>query len=410
MNASDGTTGSSEPGARKARTRGLFEHPKGSGVWWVCYFDEHGRRHREKVGPKSLALKVYQKRKTEVQERRFFPERIRRRDVLVSEYLQEFMAEQVSGKLRNAKHYEQYRTRWEKALRGKTLRQVLPEDIARFITQRRVAGKAPATINRELAFLRRVFNVALKNRKVDANPVTSDVFSKENNQRVRYLTADEETRLRAALGEAEWPPVAFALHTGFRQGNQFRLQWADVNFDTGMIRARHTKSGEDYFVPMNDELRALLRALPSRMRSAWVFPSATGATPLDARNYVNRVFTPALGKAGIQGFRWHDLRHTFASRLVMAGVDLRTVQELMGHKTLAMTMRYAHLSPAHKLDAVQRLNAPANAAHRATTTATDVTRRRSALAGGAQVVELPGESSGGDWNRTSDLGIMRPSL
>jgi site-specific recombinase XerD len=79
---------------------------------------------------------------------------------------------------------------------------------------------------------------------------------------------------------------------------------------------------------------------------------------LDAKNFVHRVFLPAIEKAGIKEFRWHDLRHTFASRLVMAGVDIRTVQELMGHKTLAMTTRYAHLSAAHKLDAVQKLNRP----------------------------------------------------
>jgi len=107
-----------------------------------------------------------------------------------------------------------------------------------------------------------------------------------------------------------------------------------------------------------------LRALPSRLKSAWVFPSETGETPLDGQNFVNRVFVKALTKAKIEDFSWHCLRHTFASRLVMAGVDLRTVQELMGHKTLAMTLRYSHLSLGHQLDAVQRLNA---AAHRVVT-------------------------------------------
>src|SRR5262249_42943574 len=125
-----------------------------------------------------------------------------------------------------------------------------------------------------------------------------------------------------------------------------------------------SKSGEARRVPMNDTVRDVLRALPSRLKSPWVFPSATGETKLDARNYMNRVFDPALEDAGITDFRWHDLRHTFASRLVMAGVDLRTVQELMGHKTQAMTLRYSHLSPGHQLDAVQRL------ASRSTGTAT----------------------------------------
>src|SRR2546427_832178 len=116
-----------------------------------------------------------------IAERRFLPERIRRRDVLVSDYLKEYMTEHVVGRLRNAKHYEQYRVRWNEALKGKSLRQVLHEDVARYVMKRRNAGKAPATINRELAFLRRVFNVAIKNEKADRNPVTADLFFKENN-------------------------------------------------------------------------------------------------------------------------------------------------------------------------------------------------------------------------------------
>jgi len=152
-----------------------------------------------------------------------------------------------------------------------------------------------------------------------------------------------------------------------------------------------------------------LRALPSRLKSAWVFPSETGETPLDGQNFVNRVFVKALTKAKIEDFSWHCLRHTFASRLVMAGVDLRTVQELMGHKTLAMTLRYSHLSPGHQLDAVQRLNAAA-APLSDTRSDTDAAASEAVAAVAGEVVELPNDSSGGARSRTADLGIMRPSL
>jgi integrase len=94
---------------------------------------------------------------------------------------------------------------------------------------------------------------------------------------------------------------------------------------------------------------------PRGFGSSWVFPSESGTTALNSQNFINRIFRPALRRARISNFSWHDLRHTFASRLAMAGVDLRTIQELLGHRTLAMTMRYAHLSRAHKLDAVRRL-------------------------------------------------------
>ena len=94
----------------------------------------------------------------------------------------------------------------------------------------------------------------------------------------------------------------------------------------------------------------------------------------------------------------------------MAGVDLRTVQELLGHKTLAMTLRYSHLSPGHQLDAVQRLNAPRDASRSDTATDTEKRASKVATTAGAEVTDLPTETSGGAWNRTTDLGIMRPSL
>jgi integrase len=111
-------------------------------------------------------------------------------------------------------------------------------------------------------------------------------------------------------------------------------------------------------VYLNDTVLEILRTLQSRLKSDYLFPSSTGATPLDSQNFMNRVFVKAVKDADLARFRWHDLRHTFASRLVMKGVDLRTVQELLGHKTLTMTLRYAHLSPAHQLEAVKRLDEP----------------------------------------------------
>lgn len=389
----------------KRNPRGLFERPKGSGVWWVVYFDQHGRRHREKVGPRGLALDVYRKRKNEIREGRFFPEQIRRRDVLLADAIDEYLARKKS-KLRAYGDWERIGECWKKApeTKAKTLRQVASRDVEHYRERRRAEGAAEGTCNRHLTLLRAVYNLAIADGKAEANPVVSGLFFKETNQRVRYLSDDEETRLREKMGDEEWPKVAFALATGFRQGNQFRLTWADVNFDAGTIRARRSKSGHDYHVPMNDELRAMLRGLPSRLRSPYVFPSETGETPLDAKNFIHRVFAPALERASIEGFRWHDLRHTFASRLVMAVVDLRTVQELMGHQTIAMTLRYSHLSPAHKFDAVQRLASRRTA----TTTATTAEAATVAQPAGGQVVELPTENDGRCWDRTSDPRLVRP--
>jgi len=372
-------------GAGTRPPRGIFERPTGSGIWWARYADETGRVHRERVGTKGLALKVYQKRKNEIQERRFFPERIRRRDVQFKDMVEDFLT-RAKG-LRSHHEYARAGKVWKEIFKRKTLREIAVSDIERYVAVR-IREVAPATVNRQLAFLKRLFNVAIADGKIEANPVRGVKFFKENNRRVRYLSRSEETALREAIGEEEWPKVLVALDTGFRRKNVFGLRWTDVNFEAGTITARDSKSGEDYHVPMSEDLRVVLRTLPSRLKSAWVFPSPTGLQALDAQNFRNRTFLPALARAEIAGFRWHDLRHTFASRLVMAGVDLATVQSLMGHKTVEMTMRYAHLSPGHRHEAVQRLKrrSPTD-----TTTGTSENARATEKNDGAKVVDLTEE-------------------
>jgi hypothetical protein len=143
-----------------------------------------------------------------------------------------------------------------------------------------------------------------------------------------------------------------------------------------------------------------------------VFPSENGATPLNSQNFINRVFRPALRAAKIRDFSWHDLRHTFASRLAMAGVDVRTIQELLGHRTLAMTLRYAHLSPAHKRAAVNHLMRPRLGAPTGTATGTRKIGVPQARPARPQQMRarVAKNGSGGALDRTGDLGIMRPSL
>lgn len=392
----------SKPKQRRRSVRGVFERPRGSGVWWVRYHDEHGREHREKAGPKGLANDLYQKRKNEVRERRFFPETIRHREVLLSDVIDDYL-KRMKGHLRSYRDYKRYGDTWKEVLRGKTLAQVVPGDIERYIAKRRSSAK-PATTNRELAFLKRVFNVAIADGKTERNPARAVRLRKENNARVRFLTDEEEQALREAIGEAEWPTVAVALHTGLRQAEQFKLRWQDVDFGTGIITVARSKHGETRRVPMNDTVRAILTDRFVRADGKFVFVSTT-ATALDACNYMRRVFVPAVKAAGIENFHWHDLRHSFASRLTMAGVDLRTVQELMGHKTITMTLRYAHLSPAHQLDAVQKLNRETG-----TTTGTSEGPSSGPDPPPSQVPDLVREKGAGARIRTADLLITKPIL
>jgi integrase len=193
------------------------------------------------------------------------------------------------------------------------------------------------------------------------SPVSKDQFYPEDNNRTRHLSDDEEARLRDAVPETAWPKVQVAILTGFDLGISFRLRWADdVNFEARTIRGWRRKGRrrelKPYFVPMCDDLVAVLRALPSRLKRPWVFPNTIGTGPEDGKHFVGRVFTPALRKAKVHDFRWKDLRHTFASRLRMAGVDIQSIRDLLGHTSTRMTERYAHLAPGKLHDAIKRLN------------------------------------------------------
>jgi integrase len=116
-------------------------------------------------------------------------------------------------------------------------------------------------------------------------------FFEENNVRVRFLRPEEEARLAAEMQPEDWVVVEIALYTGLRRGEQFGLRWDHVDFGTGLLTVPRSKHGEARRVPMNDTVRDILRALPSRLKSPRVFPSETGETPLGARNFMSRVLS-----------------------------------------------------------------------------------------------------------------------
>lgn len=348
--------------AKQRKERGLFERPTGSGIWWIRYCDQYGRLHREKVGPKSLAREVYRKRKTEIREGKFFPEKLKQRSILFEEAAKDWLAYAKVNK-RTWQDDQEKLPRLLEAFGGKTLAEITVQDVERFKTTL-AEHVSVATVNRYLALLKALFNRAIKTGKAEANPVRGVKLFKENNARTRCLSEAEEQRLFAALPDRLKSLVTVALHTGMRLGELLMLQWEDVDFYTGTIMIKEAKSGEGRRLPMNglvrDTLQALRRARIQRAKQAgeghelfspYLFCSAEGHF---LRNF-NRDWYPAVRRAGIRDFRFHDLRHTFASRLVMAGVDLLTVQTLLGHKTPTMTLRYSHLSPSHQRQAVERL-------------------------------------------------------
>lgn len=174
-------------------------------------------------------------------------------------------------------------------------------------------------------------------------------------KRLRYLTEDEIKRLLSCCDRHIYPIVFVALHTGMRKGEILNLRWSQVDLKNDLILLEKTKNGERREIPMSQPLKSLfLRLRASRSPDTdYVFVNPETGKPY--RRDLKRSFASACRRAGIHDFHFHDLRHTFASHLVMSGVDLTTVKELLGHKDIKMTLRYAHLAPAHKKQAVDLL-------------------------------------------------------
>ena len=366
----------------KARNpKGVYEKEPGSGVWWIRYADASGRIRREKVGNKGAATKLYQKRKTQVMEGKKLPEQFRAKPVTFAELADDAIEWAKSHK--NTWEDDQIRLKPLREVFGaRTADSITPQEIERWLTTQgksRSRDKArngkkwkPATCNRYKALISLVYREGVKNGKVTLNPARQVERRRENNLRDRFLLPEEERAIRdviSATRPERLPELDIALHTGMRRGEQYGCEWSWVDLDRKVLTVPRSKHGEKRRVYLNDTAIAAFRTL-------WKFSQGTGKVfahlyssdeTIGAREW----FRAMLDDAKVKNFRWHDLRHTFASRLVMAGVDIRTVQELMGHKTIQVTLRYAHLAPEHQLEAVQRLCNTGDVLAGATDTRTD---------------------------------------
>lgn len=227
-----------------------------------------------------------------------------------------------------------------------------------------------STVNREMACHHHMFTKAVEWDMIEQNPFDKgkSLHLKENNERLRYLSQDEIDRLLPECHKYLRRVVECAINTGMRKGEILGLKWSDSRDGQIYLQASETKTKEARQVPINDDLAALFKEIrkEQQLRSEYVFtyrkneekgPETTILTtvgkPVES---MKTAFNAALKRAGIDDFRFHDLRHTFASHFVMRGGTLKELQEILGHKTMQMTMRYAHLSQEHKKKAVNLLN------------------------------------------------------
>jgi integrase len=335
---------------------------------WYIDFTFKGQRVRESIGPsRRKAENVIAKRKTEIVENKYLDIRKEPDPVKFHDFAKEYLVYAKTNKKPSTFVRELAIMRSfdkEKEFEGKHVHEITPWHIETWKAKRKKAHK-PATVNRELALLKHMFSMAVKWGKVKANPAKEVKRFKGETKRVRYLLPDEIQKLlpncEGLLGDLLKPLVTVALHTGARKGELQNLQWPQVDFEMGIISLLDTKNGERREIPMNETVRAMLKEI--EQKSEFVFANRRGKRIDDAQIHI--AFHVALKKAGFEDFHFHDLRHTFASNLVMQeGVELNDVRELLGHKNMSMTLRYAHLSPRHKtrvinvLDRVMSQNPP----------------------------------------------------
>jgi len=248
---------------------------------------------------------------------------------------------------------------WFKAL---TLDQITTEKVERLQSYFIRKQLAPATCNKYISILKASMTKACEWELISEDrlkTIRKVKLLKGVTKRLRYLNPEEIQKLLEACDEHLYPIVLVALHTGMRKSEILLLKWSNVDLKNGLLLLEKTKNRERREIPMNDTLKQVFSRLfvKRRLDVDWVFPSWKSGKPYYD---LKRSFNKAVKKAGITDFHFHDLRHTFASQLVMAGVDIRTVQELLGHKSLTMTLRYAHLSHAQKKKAVQTLETRLN--------------------------------------------------
>ena len=247
---------------------------------------------------------------------------------------------------------------------------ITPQDIEDFkIKIKKDRGNKNATVNRHLEVLSKMFNLGIANNLIEKNPMWSVKKLREDNHKVRVLSADEEKRLFAEIERGYEvvgrdrqhkviypyihlrPIIICALQTGMRRGEIFNLKWANIDFEYEFAELLETKSGKSRRVPISKKFMEVLNEL--NRDNEYVFVNPETQKPY---NDIKNAFHTVLKKANIENLRFHDLRHTAATRMLEKGADIRTVQEILGHSSVIVTQRYTHTTPQYKKSAIELLS------------------------------------------------------
>lgn len=340
---------------RKARrrTRCMFKDSRGR--WWLDYYAPNGKRRRKLVGTsKSDAERMLRRIKTTIDTNEYVDPA---KAPSFSDFCAIFMERHGSHKssyVRNTGMFEAFKEYFGQIKISKiTSSHIESYRLMRLSKKsRRSAGHVSGvTVNRDVEALRAMFAKAVRWGFIGKNPASEVEDYDEDNRRERFLSSDEIRALMRATKQSESPilrpAVYLALQTGMRKSELLGLRWNDINFEAHKILARETKNGEPRQVPMSRRAAWLLRKLAARNPLAeWVFQSQRRDGSKAPASEIKTAWRRAMRLARVEGFRFHDLRHTFASHFAMRRGDLYALAKILGHSNPKITLdRYAHLSP-----------------------------------------------------------------
>ena len=329
------------------------------GVKWISFLDQNGKRRKQKAGSFAAALEMLALVKAQVKSGKYVPPREERvwtfkrlaDDAIKKKAIRLAALTIATDKIRLGKLHERIgHIRYDR---------LTPEKIDEVLGQLKASGLKDSTCNRYRSFISSVFTHGIAIGRCASNPCAKVKRFREMAGRTRFLKDDEEAKLKRELTDEQEAEVLLAMHTGMRRGEQWGLKWCDVDMEPdGKTGRAHVigKTGPRDVRINKDAMLALLRLKEISGDQERVIPAANKAKA--AQRDWRTWFAAACKRSGVRGFVWHDLRHTFASRLVMNGADLVAVMEFMGHSDLKMTQRYAHLSRDHKARMIEKTAAP----------------------------------------------------
>jgi len=322
---------------------------------WYIYYRIDGERVREVVRnaqSRADALKVLQVKVADAFRGKHGFKKEEKK-IKFKDFADEYIENYAKVNKRSWKDDEYCLDRLKRFFESLYLHDVSSYDIEKFKLEILNSGLSKARVNRYLALLKKMFNLAIDWNYLKENPLRRvKLFSERDNLKERILSPEEEEKLLEASSEHLRPIIITALCTGMRRGEILSLKWNKIDLSRRTIRVDKAKSGKIRILPINDALFKELSILKKDQKSDYVFVYPKTGKPI---NDVKTAFNATLRRAGIRDLRFHDLRHTFASRLIERGVDLITVKDLLGHHSVTVTQRYTHSNADQKRKAVESL-------------------------------------------------------